>query len=542
MNELIARRVKLTLVATAVAALGTTVLAAPAAHADVTDNYLVSNTTNTSDPYVTYCGGGGFYGLCMYTSSDLGFPQGNNPYPMSQTLLYTLSQGLDPSVQSNWVSHGAVFSESQITTNQPGGFVPPGANHLWAPDEANAPGGGAFFYVPDLSDTSDAGQHTSSHIAIAQAPNGLGPFTYLQKTLPINGYASDPDAFEAADGSWDMAYADGDFSNCGGISIAGLNSTTMTDLTTGPQRIQINGIGVLGNCGGTGRPYEEGPQIYVASNFAMGFTSTYLMMVAAKPDHVPSECAGFGQPNKDNEVLAWATSNNVAGPYTYQGVLMCGSATEWTNQGSLVPITDNAGAARLALFYHDGPSGNHNRKVHAACVWHGNIDFGGGLIGRTDGQAYMPTVTRDAAGNTTTFSQCMAGVASNSVGLLSEDTGFLVCAENAGASNLVANRSSMGTWEQFNILSDGGVNISFLATINNRYVTAENAGNSPLIANRTAIGSWETFFTEGFSPSEALIEFGATVNNNWVLTNGSWNLVATGNRRAPGSAWDIMHL
>jgi len=38
---------------------------------------------------------------------------------------------------------------------------------------------------------------------------------------------------------------------------------------------------------------------------------------------------------------------------------------------------------------------------------------------------------------------------------------------------------------------DGSV--SLLALVNNRYVTAENAGAAPLIANRTAIGPWEQF-------------------------------------------------
>jgi hypothetical protein len=541
MRKSVVRGAKLTLVSAAAVALGAGFLTAPAAHADVTDNYLVSNTTNTSDPFVTWCGGGGFYGLCMYTSSDMGFFDGNNPYPMNQTLLYTLSYGLDPSVQSNWVSRGAVFNENQITTDQPGGFVPPGADHLWAPTMAVGPNGSAYLYVPDLSDTSDAGQHTSSHIAVAQAASPLGPFTYLQKTIDISGYASDPDVFQAVDGTWDLAYADGDFNNCGGISIAGLNSSTMSDVISGSSQIQINGIGVLGNCNGRGRPYEEGPQIYQASSFGMG-TSTYLMVVAAKPDHVPTECAGFGQPDTDNEVLAWATSNNVAGPYTYQGVLMCGSSTEWTNQGSLVPIIDNAGAQRLALFYHDGPTGAHNRKVHAACVWHGNIDFDQDMPGRTVGQAYMPIVTRDFAGNTTTFSQCMAGVGSNSVGLLAENLGFLVCAENAGASNLAVNRSSMGTWEEFTIINDGGTNISFQANINGRYVTAENAGNSPLIANRTAIGSWETFDGNGYSPGNAFLLFAATVNNNWVEANLAGQMLAIGSRRGPGAPYDIMHL
>ena len=39
--------------------------------------------------------------------------------------------------------------------------------------------------------------------------------------------------------------------------------------------------------------------------------------------------------------------------------------------------------------------------------------------------------------------------------------------------------------------SDGSV--SFRAHANNQLVTADNAGSSPLIANRTAVGPWESF-------------------------------------------------
>jgi hypothetical protein len=35
--------------------------------------------------------------------------------------------------------------------------------------------------------------------------------------------------------------------------------------------------------------------------------------------------------------------------------------------------------------------------------------------------------------------------------------------------------------------------VSLRALVNNDYVTAENAGAQPLIANRTAIGTWEKF-------------------------------------------------
>jgi hypothetical protein len=38
---------------------------------------------------------------------------------------------------------------------------------------------------------------------------------------------------------------------------------------------------------------------------------------------------------------------------------------------------------------------------------------------------------------------------------------------------------------------DGSVSLK--AYINGKYVTAENAGGSPLIANRSAIGLWEEF-------------------------------------------------
>ncbi|WP_405583077.1 fascin domain-containing protein [Streptomyces sp. NBC_01190] len=35
--------------------------------------------------------------------------------------------------------------------------------------------------------------------------------------------------------------------------------------------------------------------------------------------------------------------------------------------------------------------------------------------------------------------------------------------------------------------------MSLLAIANNQYVTAENAGAAALVANRTAIGPWEKF-------------------------------------------------
>lgn len=68
-----------------------------------------------------------------------------------------------------------------------------------------------------------------------------------------------------------------------------------------------------------------------------------------------------------------------------------------------------------------------------------------------------------------------------------------VCAENGGGSSLIANRGAVGTWETYTLIPNGDGTISLRSAANSRLVTAEAAGGAPLIANRTAIGVWEMF-------------------------------------------------
>ncbi len=68
-----------------------------------------------------------------------------------------------------------------------------------------------------------------------------------------------------------------------------------------------------------------------------------------------------------------------------------------------------------------------------------------------------------------------------------------VCADSGGASPLIANRTSFGQWETYTELDAGSGNTGLRALANNEIVTADNAGANPLIANRNAVGSWETF-------------------------------------------------
>ena len=79
------------------------------------------------------------------------------------------------------------------------------------------------------------------------------------------------------------------------------------------------------------------------------------------------------------------------------------------------------------------------------------------------------------------------------IALRAHANGEYVCADNAGASPLIANRTAVGLWETFGLIHNADGSVSLQAKVNNHYVTAENAGASALIANRTAIGPWEEF-------------------------------------------------
>jgi hypothetical protein len=79
------------------------------------------------------------------------------------------------------------------------------------------------------------------------------------------------------------------------------------------------------------------------------------------------------------------------------------------------------------------------------------------------------------------------------IGLVANVNGLYVTAENAGGSPLIANRSGLGAWEQFQIIDLGNGTVALRSLVNGRFVCADHGGNSPLIANRDTPGPWEQF-------------------------------------------------
>jgi hypothetical protein len=127
------------------------------------------------------------------------------------------------------------------------------------------------------------------------------------------------------------------------------------------------------------------------------------------------------------------------------------------------------------------------------------------------------------------------------ISLRAHANGMYVTADNAGASPLIANRTAIGPWEEFDMVDEGNGNIALFAHADSRYVTADNAGASPLIANRTAVGLWETFGL--IHNPDGSISLQAKVNNDYVTAENAGASALIANRTAigPWEEFDLIH-
>jgi hypothetical protein len=337
----------------------------------------ISGNAYSSDPEIFTCPnshGSADATLCIYTSNDVGSGSNtSNYYPMNKTYLYRLNDGADAAIPANWVGT-PILDEQQDVCGQSATAC--GANHLWAPGGRRYNNSQYLLYVPDITDVN--AMDTSSIIMAYSSTSQLGTSGYNflgvvnTPASPNGGYASDPFFYSdsVAPPNNYLVWANGDFNNCGGLSIGKFAGASFTTLASGgPVSIQ-NWSDNMGTCGGTGHPYLEGAALYRSAAIGSGGNPAYTLIFAAKPGAgAPTGC------NSDNEVIAYAQSNSVLGPYDYKGIVMCGSegpdGGEWTNQASVVrsPMT-----GKYVFAYHDGPHANgtnaHSprRKVHLQCL------------------------------------------------------------------------------------------------------------------------------------------------------------------------------
>jgi len=152
-----------------------------------------------------------------------------------------------------------------------------------------------------------------------------------------------------------------------------------------------------------------------------------------------------------------------------------------------------------------------------------------------------PATTAKHLGNQTIGIDSGAATPTHVVSFRAHANGMIVTADNAGASPLIANRTAVGTWEQFDEIDLGNGNIALRAHANSNIVTADNAGAAPLIANRTAVGQWETFNL--IHNGDGSVSLRAMANNNIVTADNAGGSPLIANRTAVG-AWeefDLIH-
>jgi hypothetical protein len=385
------------------------------ARADAPSPPLVNR--NASDPFITTCYDYSAQqsGLCLYTSQDLGLkcPWPDCGFAMNGTRQWFTTGVADYNGNLVWLDKGLAFNEDQYPWVKKPPQISNPTNHQWAPAMAQGPAPGTpwrpmyYLYVPDVTDpTTKDGQNKSSEIGVSKSTNAFGPWTLMenqgvveaigsngQRLIPSlnnKGYMSDPDVFPSQffvqDVQRYMLWANGTGSNCGTLSIAKLNSDMRTLDATNKSKaedfqISISNLNKLpGPCPG-GVPYLEGPSLFdftitapeLSQKFDNKLPGKYTLVFPAgmKSGGIPSECQSkWGETNTDKQVIAYATSDSddPTGSYTYRGVLMCGSTTEYTNQATIFQATTAWGSPRLIMIYHDNGDNPANRKVHAECM------------------------------------------------------------------------------------------------------------------------------------------------------------------------------
>jgi non-reducing end alpha-L-arabinofuranosidase len=124
------------------------------------------------------------------------------------------------------------------------------------------------------------------------------------------------------------------------------------------------------------------------------------------------------------------------------------------------------------------------------------------------------------------------------VSLRAHANGDIVTADNAGASPLIASRTTIGPWETFDLIHNSDGSVGFRAHANSDIVTADNAGASPLIANKTTVGQSEEF---DLVKDTVAVSFRAHANGDFVTADNAGASPLIANRTSAG-VWETFDL
>ncbi|WP_310603013.1 glycosyl hydrolase family 18 protein [Anaerosporobacter sp.] len=105
------------------------------------------------------------------------------------------------------------------------------------------------------------------------------------------------------------------------------------------------------------------------------------------------------------------------------------------------------------------------------------------------------------------------------VSIQSSSNSKYVCAEDTGASPLVADRANAAGWESFKIVNNTDGTVSFLSSANGKYLCAVIDEKNQLLARSSKISTWEKFNVTTTGNNEVVLQ--AIANNKYVAVNAS---------------------
>ena len=257
-----------------------------------------------------------------------------------------------------------------------------------------------------------------------------------------------------------------------------------------------------------------------------GDVATVLMYVASRfngeVEGLDSrQCWGYGYRKNVNNPSVW--SNHASGTAIDLNAVRHPNGAKGTFSGSQV---------------------NSIRDILAFC---GDVVYWGGDYRGTTDEMHFEMDVPPGDGRLAALVQKITGTGSGGgagggqvAGMRARANSRLVCAESGGGAALIANRTALGPWETFTIVSRGGNLVALRASANQLYVCAENGGNSALIANRPVIGLWETFAL--ITNADGSFSLRSQANNKLVCaeSGGGAPLIANRDVVGPWESFDLV--
>ncbi|WP_034592529.1 carbohydrate-binding protein [Hamadaea tsunoensis] len=182
---------------------------------------------------------------------------------------------------------------------------------------------------------------------------------------------------------------------------------------------------------------------------------------------------------------------------TLLGTAAVASTGSWDTFTSVTANLSNAPSGSTALYLRFTGGAGYLFDLDSFTFNTSSTPTGGVALRSRANNNYVTAGSAALIANATTVGTAqqfdLVDLGGGNVALRARINSQYVCAENAGAAALIANRAAVGSWETFARINNSDGTVSFRAQANGMYVTAENAGAAALIANRTAIGPWEKF-------------------------------------------------